>query len=256
MLSRIMLGVALAASLLAFGHIDRAFAADAALRVATEGAFEPFNYTDPSGKVVGFDIDLTNAILEKAGIKGEWIRQDWDGLIPGLLAGKFDAISASVSITDERKKKVDFTDAIYHTSIRFVAAKGTLTSEKPDALAGKQLGAQRATIAATYLKENYPNSEIKLYDTQDALRLDLTAGRIDALLADQVAVSRGFLNTPEAANFGFFGEQIKVGVGIGIVIPKGKDELRKKLNDAIAQVRAGGTFQKLSAKYFPGFDLR
>jgi lysine-arginine-ornithine-binding protein len=256
MFSRIMMGVALAASLFALTQPNLARADDAPLKIATEGAFEPFNYTDASGNVVGFDIDLTNAILDRAGLKGEWIRQDWDGLIPGLLAGKFDLISASVSITEERKKKVDFTAPIYRTSIRFVAAKNTLTSETPDALAGKVLGAQRATIAATYLKDSYPNSEIKLYDTQDALRLDLTAGRIDALLADQVAVSRGFLGTPEAAGFTFFGEAIKVGDGIGIVVPKGKDELRKKLNEGIEKVRADGTFDKLTEKYFPGFDLR
>jgi len=256
MLSRLVLGVALAASLFAFGAGGPARADDAVLKVATEGAFEPFNYTDKDGKVEGFDIDLTDAILDKAGIKHEWIRQDWDGLIPGLLAGKFDAISASVSITDERRKKVDFSDPIYRTSIRFVAPNGTLTSEKPEDLAGKKLGAQRATIAASYLKDHYPNSDIQLYDTQDALRLDLTAGRIDALLADQVAVSRGFLNKPEGAGFAFFGEPIKVGEGIAIVVPKGKDDLRKKLNAANAEVRQDGTFQKLSDKYFPGFDLR
>src|ERR1700731_2664534 len=76
------------------------------IKVATEGAFEPFNYTDPSGKVVGFDVDITNAVCADAGVTCDWIRQDWDGLIPGLLAGKFEAISASMSITDERKKRV------------------------------------------------------------------------------------------------------------------------------------------------------
>lgn len=256
MISRIILGVALATSLIISGTIGRSAADEVPLKVATEGAFEPFNYTDPSGSLVGFDIDITNAILDKAGLKGEWIRQDWDGLIPGLLAGKFDMISASVSITDERKKKVDFTDAIYRTSIRFVAPKDTLTSETPEALAGKKLGAQRATVSATYLKENYPNSDVKLYDTQDALRLDLTAGRIEALLADQVALSRGFMKTPEAAGFEYFGEGIKVGEGIALVIPKGHDKLRQKLNAAIAVVKKDEIFQTLSDKYFPGFDLR
>lgn len=256
MLSRFLLGAVVAASLFSIGKADVARADNTPLKIATEGAFEPFNYTDPSGNVVGFDIDLTNAILDRAGIKATWIRQDWDGLIPGLLAGKFDAISASVSITEERKKKVDFTNPIYRTSIRFVAPKNSLTSEKPEALAGKVIGAQRATIAASYLKDNYPKSEIKLYDTQDALRLDLTAGRIDALLADQVATSRGYLNTPEAANVAFFGDAIKVGDGIGIVIPKGSDELRGKLNEGIERVRSDGTFDALTEKYFPGFDLR
>jgi lysine-arginine-ornithine-binding protein len=230
-------------------------AAQQTLKVATEGAFEPFNYTDPSGQVVGFDIDITNAVCADAGIKCEWIRQDWDGLIPGMLAGKFDAISASMSITDERKKRVAFTNKLYQTAIRFVGAKGKLTDATPDGLAGKRVGAQRATIAATYLQEKYPKSDIKLYDTQDALRLDLTAGRIDVLLADEVATQRSFIAKPEGSAFAFFGPEIKIGDGIGIALRKDETDILDRLNKAIAKVRSDGTFQKISDKYFPGFDI-
>ena len=199
------------------------------LKVATEGAFEPFNYTDPSGQVVGFDIDITNAVCADAGIKCEWIRQDWDGLIPGMLAGKFDAISASMSITDERKKRVAFTNKLYQTAIRFVGTKGKLSDATPDGLAGKRVGAQRATIAATYLQEKYPKSDIKLYDTQDALRLDLTAGRIDVLLADEVATQRSFIAKPEGNGFAFFGPEIKIGDGIGVALQIGRASCRERV---------------------------
>jgi len=225
------------------------------LKVATEGAFEPFNYTDPSGQVVGFDVDITNAVCADAGIKCEWIRQDWDGLIPGMLAGKFDAISASMSITDERKKRVAFTNKLYQTAIRFVGAKGKLTDATPDGLAGKRVGAQRATIAATYLAEKYAKSDVKLYDTQDALRLDLTAGRIDVLLADEVATQRSFIAKPEGSAFAFLGPEIKIGDGIGIALRKDETDILDRLNKAIAKVRSDGTFQKISEKYFPGFDI-
>jgi lysine-arginine-ornithine-binding protein len=225
------------------------------ITVATEGAFEPFNYTDPSGKVRGFDIDITNAVCADAGLTCKWVKQDWDGLIPGLLAGKFDAISASMSITDERKKSVAFTNKLYQTAIRFVAAKGSLTDTTPAALAGKRLGAQRATIAAIYLQQNYGKSDVKLYDTQDAMRLDLTAGRIDALLADEVATQRSFLAKPDGSAYAFFGPEIKIGDGIGIALRKDETDILDRLNKGIAQVRSDGTFQKISAKYFPGFDI-
>jgi lysine-arginine-ornithine-binding protein len=246
----------LAASILSLAVAVTAAAQDkGSITVATEGAFEPFNYTDPSGKVLGFDIDITNAACAAAGLTCKWVKQDWDGLIPGLLAGKFDAISASMSITDERKKRVAFTNKLYQTSIRFVAPKGSLTDTSPAALAGKRLGAQRATIAATYLHQNYGKSDIKLYDTQDAMRLDLTAGRIDALLADEVATQRSFLAKPDGSAYAFFGPEIKIGDGIGIALRKDETDVLDRLNKGIAQVRSDGTFKTISAKYFPGFDI-
>ncbi len=113
-----------AVSFCAILQMNAASAQSTTLKIATEGAFEPFNFTDPSGAVKGFDIDVTNAACAKAGLTCEWVRQDWDGLIPGLLAGKFDAVSASMSITDERKKRVAFTAKLYQTALRYVAKTG------------------------------------------------------------------------------------------------------------------------------------
>ena len=244
-----------AVSILAVLQASDAHAQGPVLKIATEGAFEPFNYTAPSGKLEGFDVDVTNAACAKAGLTCEWVRQDWDGLIPGLLAGKFDAISASVSITDERKKRVAFTNKLYQTALRFVAKKGALPNSEPGTLKGKSVGAQRATIASTYLQNADLGVDIKLYDTQDAMRLDLEAGRIDVLLADEVATTRGFLNKPEGQEFATFGTPIKVGDGIGIALRKDEPNAVEKLNEGIAAIHQDGTFQKLSAQYFSGFDL-
>ncbi|TNM59909.1 transporter substrate-binding domain-containing protein [Aliirhizobium smilacinae] len=236
--------------------VNASLGSDRPLRIGVEGALAPFNYTDPSGKVVGFDVELTDAILDASGLTGEWIRQDWDGLIPGIIAGKFDIVSATVSITEERKKRVDFTDPLYRTSIRFVAAKGAFLDDRNSTLRGKRLGAQRATVSSAHLQKHYPDSEVVLYDTQDALRLDLIAGRIDALIADQIATEDSFLKKPEGTGYEFFGSVIKPDDGIGIVLPKGHDELMQRLNSGIATIRSNGKFDQISEKYFGDTDLR
>ncbi len=245
-----------AVSFCAILQMNAASAQSTTLKIATEGAFEPFNFTDPSGAVKGFDIDVTNAACAKAGLTCEWVRQDWDGLIPGLLAGKFDAVSASVSITDERKKRVAFTAKLYQTALRYVAKTGAFQTADAAALKGKSIGAQRATIAASYLQKADMGADIKLYDTQDAMRLDLQAGRIDALLADEVATTRGFLTKPEGQGFATFGTPIKVGDGIGIALRKDEADSLNKLDQGITAIHQDGTFQRLSAQYFPGFDLQ
>lgn len=245
-----------AVSLVTLLQADVARAQGPVLKIATEGAFEPFNYTDPSGKLEGFDVDVTNAACAKANLTCEWVRQDWDGLIPGLLAGKFDAISASMSITDERKKRVAFTNKLYQTALRYVARKDSSLNSDPATLKGRSIGAQRATIASSYLQKADLGVDIKLYDTQDAMRLDLQAGRIDALLADEVATTRGFLAKPEGKDFATFGTPIKVGDGIGIALRKDEADAVEKFNQGIAAIRQDGTFQKLSSQYFPGFDLQ
>ena len=138
----------MAAALLVTGH---ALAADK-VRMGTEGAYPPFNQIDPSGKLTGFDVDIGNALCEKMKVECEWVTQDWDGIIPGLLAKKYDTIIASMSITEERKQAVDFTNRYYSNSLRYIAKKGSGLDVKN--LKGKAVGAQRATIAAQYLEDN------------------------------------------------------------------------------------------------------
>ncbi len=238
-----------------------ATAADAGMKVrmGTEGAYPPFNFTDDKGKLQGFDVDIGNAICAAADLECTWVVQDWDGIIPGLLAKKFDTIIASMSITEERKKKVDFSDKYYSTPARFFAKKGSGLTISKAGLKGKTAGVQRATIHENFLRDNYGDVvTVKSYATQDEVYLDLQSGRIDLGIADSVAVDDGFLKTDDGKNFEFVGPSFSdpkwFGDGAGIAVRKGEDKLRLAINAAIAKIRADGTYKKINDKYFD-FDV-
>lgn len=229
------------------------------VRIGTEGAYPPFNFIDQSGKLQGFDIDIANALCEAAGVQCEFVTQDWDGMIPGLLAKKYDAIIASMSITEERKQKVDFTNKYYQTPARFVAKKGTDIQISQEGLAGKTVGVQRATVSENFIRDNFgQNIDIKSYATQDEANMDLVSGRLNLVFADAVVLMEGFLNTDAGKDYDFIGpgytDKEWFGDGIGIAVRKGEEDLRKLLNDAIEKIRADGTYKKINDKYF-NFDV-
>ncbi len=222
------------------------------IRMGTEGAYPPFNQIDPSGKLIGFDVEIGNALCAQMKAECEWVTQDWDGIIPGLLAKKYDTIIASMSITDERKQAVDFTDRYYSNSLRYIAKKGSKLDVKN--LKGKTVGAQRATIAAIYLEDTMKGVvDIKVYDTQENAYIDLAAGRLDAVLGDTL-VNYEWLQSDTGKGFDFFGEAFNRSDEIGIAVRKGEDKLRQQLNAALKAIRADGTYAKINAKYFP-FDI-
>ena len=219
------------------------------IRIGTEGAYPPFNQIDASGNVIGFDVDIAMALCEKMQAECTIVTQDWDGIIPGLLAKKYDAIVASMSITEERKKAVAFTDPYYSNSLRFVAKKES--DIDPNNLKGKTIGAQRATISGSYLEDNLKDVvDIKLYDTQENAYLDLGADRVDAVLADML-VNYEWLKSEEGQGFEFKGEPVDIDDKIGIALRKDDIELLNRFNEAIAAIRADGTYDKINAKYFP-----
>ena len=229
------------------------------VRIGVEGAYPPFSYMTPEGKVAGFDIDIANALGKAMGAEVELIVQDWDGIIPALLAKKYDAIIASMSITEERKKKVAFSNKYYKTPAKVVVKKGAMKEFSPEAIKGKNVGVQRATIHDRYLTDNYGKTvTIKRYGTQDEAYLDLVAGRVDLLLADSVAMSDGFLKKPEGKDFQFIGPDLTdpkwFGEGTGIAIRKEDKDLVKLFNDAITKIRSDGTYKKIQDKYFD-FDV-
>jgi putative lysine/arginine/ornithine/histidine/octopine transport system substrate-binding protein len=239
------LAIFMAAAMIVSGT---AVAADK-IRMGTEGAYPPFNQIDPSGKLTGFDVDIGNALCEQMKADCEWVTQDWDGIIPGLLAKKYDTIIASMSITDERKQAVDFSERYYSNSLRYIAKKGSGLDVMN--LKGKSVGAQRATIAGQYLEDKLTGTvDIKLYDTQENAYIDLAAGRTDAVLGDML-VNYEWLNSDAGKGFEFVGESFNRSDIIGIAVRKGEDDLRMKLNAAIKAIVDNGTYAKINAKYFP-----
>ncbi len=210
--------------------------------IGTEGAYPPFNLVDKNGELQGFDVDISKALCQAMGSKCDFVVQDWDGLIPGLMAKKFDAIIASMAITKERMKKVDFTNKYYMTPARFVVKKGQTIQFTKSGLKGKTIGVQRATTHENFIRDKFGDvARIKVYATQDEANMDLVSGRVDLVIADSVVLLEGFIKTDQGKNFEFQGPgytDVKwYGSGIGIAVRKGDTALVNKLNKAISKIR-------------------
>jgi putative lysine/arginine/ornithine/histidine/octopine transport system substrate-binding protein len=224
------------------------------IRFASEGAYPPFNYLDTDGQLKGFDIEIAKAVCERAGITCTFSPQDWDGIIPGLLARKYDAIAASMAITPERAKVVAFTKPYYKTPIRFIIARDSKLVISPEGLQGLKIGVQRATTSHDYVSKNYAKfSKIVLYDTQDGAYLDLAAGRVQAVVADAIQ-AMGWLNSSGGEMADFAGNPLYVDQGIALVTRKGDEELLNKLNIGLEAIVTDGTYEKIRERYF-AFDI-
>lgn len=222
------------------------------IKIATEGAYPPFNAKNAKGELIGFDVEIAKAICAEMKAKCTLVAQDWDGIIPGLLAKKYDLIVASMSITDERKKKVAFTDPYYSNFLQFVAPVGTKMDPTPSGMKGKTIGAQRSTISSQYLEDKYrATAKIKVYDKQTAAWLDLKSGRLNAVLAD-IYPAYDWIKANKG--FQFVGKKIDINDKIGIAARKDDKDLVAAVNKALAAIRANGTYAKINRKYFP-FDI-
>ena len=216
------------------------------LRIGTEGAYPPFNGVDANGNLVGFDVDIAMALCEEMKANCELVAQDWDGIIPALVANKYDAIIASMSITDERKQTIDFTNKYYSNYLAVIGAEGKTAG--PDDLADKTVGAQRSTIASQWAEDNLASqSDVKLYDTQTAAYTDLTSGRLDAMVSD-IYPAMDWLKGN--AGYELAGKKIDINDQIGIGIRQGEEDLKMALNNAIDAIRNNGKYAEINAKYF------
>lgn len=225
-----------------------------ALNVCVEGAYPPFSETSPDGSIVGFDVDIANALCVEMGETCAMVKTDWDGIIPALLEKKCDMIVASMSITPERKEVIDFSAKYYQTPAMFVAKADAGYVDTPEDMAGKYVGVQRGSIHQGFMEGEYPDAELTLYATQDEAYLDLVSGRVDAVMGDVTAIQDGFLKTPQGEGFAFFGEPHSDpkyhGEGAGIGVRKEDVELRDRLTAAITAIRASGVYDEIANKYF------
>jgi polar amino acid transport system substrate-binding protein len=254
-LRRIALAISAAALALSLGA---ARAEDKVLKIGTEGAYPPFNNLTADGKLEGFDVDIAKALCDEMKVKCEFVTQDWDGIIPALQAGKFDAIIAQMSITEERKQKVDFTNRYTHTPPAIVAPKDSdIKGVTKEDLAGKTIGVATSTTHFNYAEKTYTDSTIKAYPTSQEEQLDLANGRLDAI-NDDIIVLEDWLKTPDGACCKLIGAITLVpeihGPGAGIAVRKGETDLVNKFNAAIDAIRANGKYKEINDKYF-SFDV-
>lgn len=230
------------------------------LRLGTDGAYPPFSQTDTSGALSGFDIDFANLVCERMEVTCEFVIQPWDGIIPALNAGQFDAIIASMTITDERREAVDFSIPYYVPNVAIAFKAGEELSFSPESLAGKRIGVQSATIYANYVKDVLGDTvTVREYTDEVQRDQDLLLGRIDVALGSGLAMAEGlmkldsagdievaYLDQPDPKWFGY---------GNGAAVRKGEDDLRERINTAIREIYDSGDFTALSAKYFGEADI-
>lgn len=232
--------------------------AEKTLKIGIEGAYPPFSQTTKEGEVIGFDIDIANALCEQMQRKCELINIDWDGLIPALKGRKIDAIIASMKATDERRKSIDFTDRYYREPGRVVRKKDSGVEFTKAGMKGKIIGVQTATTFEHNMKDLFGDvAEIKSYTNMNEVYLDLLAGRLDAASASTLVLQEAFLNK-DGKDFEFFGPSLTDekyhGVGTAIGIRKNSDKLKTAFNEAIIALRQNGKYKVINDKYFD-FDI-
>ena len=222
--------------------------------------YPPFASPDASGKWGGWEMDMIDALCAEAKLECTVTMTAWDGLIPALNSKKIDAIINSMSITDERKKSIDFSDKYYNTPAGIIGAKDAKFDSSPEGLKGKVIGVQVSTIHEAYAKKHFgaTASEIKIYQTQDEAQSDLAAGRVDAVQADSLSLKTFLASDQGKACCDFKGEVAEdvevLGPGVGVGLRQGDTELKDKFNAAIKSLRDSGKYAEISKKYFD-FDI-
>jgi len=251
------------------------------IKIATEGAYKPWNFTDSSGKLIGFEVDLAEDLCRRMKAKCEIVAQAFDGVIPALNAGKFDAIMAGMNITDKRKEAIAFTQPYGRTPSTFAVLKtnalaklpdaGTVYSLNPEGLAaaeksindikpllkGKVIGVQTSTAQANFLEKYFKDViDIRQYKTTEQHDLDLAAGRVDGVFAS-ISYLKGVVEEPQNKEMMLAGPRYgggPLGFGVAVGLRKGDPELQAKFDAAVGAAVADGTVKTMSMKWF-GFDI-
>jgi len=240
--------------ILAFILLGSQVMAQGTLRIATEGAYPPFNEIDKNGTVVGFDVDISLALCEAMDVKCTIVINEWDTILDGLTSNKYDAVIASMANTPERAKLADFTGYYYRSRSTFVGNPSKQFVQTRDGVKGMTLGAQAGTTQAEYLNKNFEGSAtIKLGKTTSDTFAMLAKGEVDAMLSDSLTIF-DFLQTEEGRRFDFIGAPLPKGDPSSeacIAVRKGDSELTAAFNKAIKDIRLSGVYEKINRKYFP-----
>ncbi len=232
------------------------------LRVGMECTYAPFNYKTADGELAGYDVDVANGVGKIIGADLEFVCQEWDGMIPALLANKFDLVIASMSITEKRMEKIDFSGPYRFSTGQIVGSKKTEVTLFDDAgnpipenFKGLKVGLERATTYSSWFEEVLPDADVVLYDGSEPLYLDLQNGRVDIIMTNPMKAHLKFLAKDEGSEYEFKGptvdEEKYFGIGVGIGMRKGQDELKGRLNEALKQLINSGDLESYARKIFP-----
>ncbi len=228
--------------------------AEQSIQFATEASYPPFEYVDQTGQIKGFDIDIAKALCIQMDAHCSFTNQPWTSLIPSLQMGKFDALIGAMAITKQRQQQVDFTKPYYFDTVSFVAPVASHFIPDAKSIKGKTIGVQGGTVLEQYLHATFGNDiKVKTYASQEQAFLDLASGRVDAVLGDTPLMGN-WLKKQKPATYAFAGQPIGdprfFNQGFGIAVKKGNTKLLKQLNDALAAIRANGTYNQIYKQYF------
>lgn len=226
------------------------------IKFATEATYLPFESITSSGEIRGLDIDIANALCKEIGVSCTFTNQPFDSLITGLKLGKFDAVIASMEITQERKKEVAFTNPYLFQTVNFATPiKSTFTTVSAKSLKGKTIGVQAGTTFEQYLCAHYKTVvKVNTYTSMTTAFIDLQAGRIDGVLGDTILIANWLKQQNAASKFRLIGKPVDDALfktGDGIAVKKENGELLKALNGALAKIKASGELDKIVQKYLP-----
>ncbi|WP_345828177.1 ABC transporter substrate-binding protein [Erwinia sp. HDF1-3R] len=225
------------------------------VRFAVDPSYPPFESKTPQGKLVGFDIDLGNALCEQMQAKCVWVENQFDGMIPALKARKFDGILSDMGITEERMKQIDFSVPLYDTHVQLIARKGSGLLPTAGSLKGKTVGVEQGTIQERYARAKWQPYGVNVvpYGDQAQVESDLVSGRLDAVFTDAAQAAIGFLKRPQGQDFALAGPVVEdplIGPGTAIGLRKGDTELKTAIDNAYAEIRKNGTFDTIQKRYF------
>ena len=250
------------------------------ITIATEGAYPPWNFTNADGSLAGYEIELTNLLCERMGVKCTLVAQEWNGIIPGLTVGKYDAIIASMGVTEERKKVVSFSKPYAQAPNGFLTLSDSAIKDLPNtgvpfnlvdgpdeakaaieglkaAISGKVIGVQSSTTAASFIAEYFKGVEVREYPSFEQLSLELTAGRIDIAVAN-VTAFKAVIDASPLVPMEITGPTFAGGIlGLGttnVALRPGDDALRAAFDEAISSINKDGTNKALTEKWF-GLDI-
>ena len=224
------------------------------IRIAFDVPYEPFEYLTPEGELTGFEVELAEAMCKELEAKCHFVIQAWDGMIPGLLARRFDAIMSSMSITPERAQRVLFSEPYYNTPAAWFAKTSVdvdVTSR--EAMQGKRVGVQRGTTMDTYVTENFTGvTTIRRYTTAEDMVLDLEGQRLDLVFVDYPVGDQALLSRE---GYHVVGEPVQLGEGVGVAMRPRDRDLAEKINAALDKLKNDGTYDAIMKKYF-SYDIK